>query len=74
MRAVLLQDPLEIIFSLSFLITFHSNPQAVAHTSASLTLQCLHSSVHLKDMEAPLRNFGASIARVGRGQLEKVNS
>lgn len=65
MRTVLLQDPLEIIFSLSFLITFHTNLQAVTHTNG----------VHLKDTkQAPLRDFGASMTRVRRGQLEKVNN
>lgn len=42
-------------FFTSFLITFHVKPQAVARTGTALTL------LHLKDKEAPQRDFSSSM-------------
>lgn len=59
MRTVLLQDLLEIIFSLSLLITSHVKPQTVTHTHCcSYSAQ---SCVHLKDKDAPLRDSGDTV-------------
>lgn len=66
---MLFKDLLEIISSLSFLITFHVKPQAVACTHAALTLQ---RDVHLKEKGPPQRDFSALMTLCeGRGQLEK---